>query len=331
VLRFGLAGLGIHGQRYARHLLRGDVAGARLTAVCRRDAPRGREFAREHGLHFAATPEELAQHAGVDAVVLVLPAELHPAAASACLRAGKAVFVEKPLARDSAAARGLALEAASTGTPLMVGQTLRLDAVVRELRRRAGGLGPLRVISINQRFEPSDRPWIDTPGSGGVILNTGVHGFDLLRHLTGLEAAWVVAEATRSRTVRTEDQFAALVRLEPGGVLGVVENARTTRARSGRIELVSETAQLWGDHIHRTLHEVRDLGVTDLGPVPASPTVPLALDRFTRAVREGRTPEITAADGVAALELVDAARLSVERGRRVWIEEVRGAAPTGAS
>ena len=39
-LRIGLAGLGIHGERYARHLLRNDVPDARLTAVCRRD--RGR-------------------------------------------------------------------------------------------------------------------------------------------------------------------------------------------------------------------------------------------------------------------------------------------------
>ena len=66
----------------------------------------------------------------------------------------------------------------------MVGQTLRFDVVVRALKRESRGIGPLTTLSINQRFEPSDRSWIDTLGSGGMLLNTGVHGFDLLRFLT---------------------------------------------------------------------------------------------------------------------------------------------------
>lgn len=319
-LRIALAGLGVHGLRYAQHLLRGDVPEAELVAVSRHDRRAGRDFAREHGLEFVADPLELAQHRDVDAVVLVLPPDLHAAAARAALAAGKPVLVEKPLAHDAAAGRELAAEVERSGTPLMVAQTLRFDPLVERMKRQAARLGPLRMISINQRFEPSDRPWIDRPGAGGVIRNTGVHGFDLMRHLSGLELSSVWADCRSVETRETEDEFVAAVRLEPGGVLGLLDNARSTRSRSGRIELVGRDGQLWGDHIHRTLHEVRGREIVDLGPVPAAPTVPRTLETFVRSVREGLTPPVTVHDGVAALAAVDAAWASAYSGRPVRIE-----------
>ena len=84
-LRIGLAGLGIHGIRYANHLLAGDVPGASLAAICRRDERSGREFARSHGVGFAATVEELAERKDVDALVVALTPDLHPGAIAAAL------------------------------------------------------------------------------------------------------------------------------------------------------------------------------------------------------------------------------------------------------
>jgi len=323
VLRIGLAGLGAHGSRYARHLLRGDVPGARLTAVCRADEKKGRAFADEHGLAFVARAEDLAGHPDVDAVAIALPPNLHPAVATACLENGRPVLVEKPLAPDTRSARALVACVERTGTPLMVGQTLRLDAVMRRLRDEREGLGPLRTIYINQRFEPTDRQWIDTPGCGGLFLNTGIHGFDLLRWLTGAEPVSVFAESGRAVTRETEDQFAVIVRMQPGDIIAIVDNARSSRSRSGRIELVGASAQIWGDHIHRTLVRVCGRDRTDLGPIEDSPTVPLLLNRFVDALARGEAPEITARDGLAAIEMVEAATLSALESRKVAIEEMR--------
>jgi myo-inositol 2-dehydrogenase/D-chiro-inositol 1-dehydrogenase len=322
-LRIGLAGLGAHGSRYARHLLAGDVPGAQLTVVCRSDEKKGQAFASDHGLAFVAHAEDLAAHPEVDAVVISLPPCHHPRVATACLENQRPVLVEKPMAPDAASARSVVECVERTGTPLMVGQTLRLDTVIRRLRDEREGLGPLRTLYINQRFEPADRSWIDTPGCGGLFLNTGIHGFDLLRWLTGAEPISVYAEAGRAITRDTEDQFAAIVRMEPGGIIAVVDNARSSRSRSGRIELIGESAQIWGDHIHRTLVRVSGRDTTDLGPVEDAPTVPLLLNRFVTALACSVAPEITARDGLAAVELVEAATLSAREGRRVTIEEVR--------
>ncbi len=317
-LRIGLAGLGVHGLRYATHLLQGEVPAAVLAACSRSDEARGREFAARNCLRFVHDPVELATLAGLDAVVVVLRPDLHPAVAGACLEAGRPVLVEKPLAPDVRSAAALARRALETGTPLMVAQTLRFDPLVRKLRELAASIGPLRIVAINQRFEPSDRPWIDEPRAGGCVLNTGVHGFDLLRFLTGAEAVSVQAETGRSRTRATEDEYAAIVRMEPGGILATLDNARTTEGRSGRVEIAGEKAQVRGDHVHRTLHRIEGRVETDLGRVPAVPTVVETLRRFARSVVAGFPPPVPAADGLGEGSLAEAAppprTRGVERG-----------------
>jgi myo-inositol 2-dehydrogenase/D-chiro-inositol 1-dehydrogenase len=322
-LRFGLAGLGVHGKRYAKHLLDGDVDGATLVAISRQDAQAGSAFATRHGVAFVPQPEALAVHPDVDAVILALPAELHPPVAEACLRAGTPVLVEKPLAPDVASARRIANLASETETPLMVGQTLRFDPLVRRLKEEGRRLGRLRMLALNQRFEPSDKAWLDSPHSGGLFLNTGVHGFDLLRFLTGAEPVRISAFSVAARTRATEDAFVANVQLEPGGILAVVDNARFSESRSGRIELVGDDAQAWGDHIHRTLERVVGRERTDLGPVPACNTLPLVVSAFADCLRHGTAPPVTADDGLAAIQMVQAAALSAREGRPVDIEEVR--------
>ncbi len=321
MIRYGLAGLGVHGMRYARHLLAGDVPGARLAAVCRRDEAAGRELAEQHGVRYLADVAQLARQ--VDAVILVLPPDRHPQAALACLDAGTPVLVEKPLASDAASARKVAHAVARTGVPLMVAHTLRFDAVVRSLRDEIEGLGALRMIAINQRFEPLHRSWIDTPGPGGILVNTAVHGFDLLRFLSGSEPVSVQAETGRAVSERTEDQLAAVVRLEPGGILATLDNSRATAGRSGRIEVAGERGQVTGDHVLRTLRRVRGRDEIELGPLPDSPTVPAVLRHFTECLEQRRTPEVTVADGVAAVEMLEAARRSAETGRRTRLDEIR--------
>lgn len=322
-LRIGLAGLGLHGRRYAEPLLAGSIPGAVLGAVSRSDEAVGREFAMKHGVEFVGEPNELATLPGIDAVVAVLPPDLHPPLAMACLDARRPILVEKPLAPDARSAAKVAARVDDTGSLLMVAHTLRFDAVVQAVRTEIAALGALRLLALNQRFEPTDRNWIDTPGRGGAALNTGVHGFDLMRYFTGAEAVSVVAESASVVTERTEDEFACVVRMEPGGILATLDNVRATSGRSGRIEIVGEHGQLRADHFLRTLVRIDGRSEIELGPVPSHFTVNTALERFVACVRDGTHPPINAADGRAAVEMADACMLSAREGRRVRIDEVR--------
>ncbi len=318
-LRVGLAGCGVHGERYARHLLAGDVPGARLTALSRQDTARGRSFADEHSLRFVADARELSVHADVDVVVLVLPPSLHGPLASACVENDRPVLVEKPMAADAATAAALRDQVRASGALLMVAHTLRFDPLVVAMKETVAGLGGITAVSINQRFEPSDRSWLDRPGDGGLILNTGVHGFDLLRYFTEREPRSISAVAGRVRTTRTEDQFAAIVDFGDGRTLGVVDNTRSTESRSGRIELVGEAGQTWGDHIHRTFRTVRGRDASPVETIPPRPTIPLTLAAFVNCVERQTASPVDVDDGLAAVRMVEAARRSASERRTIQL------------
>jgi predicted dehydrogenase len=167
------------------------------------------------------------------------------------------------------------------------------------------------MLALSQRFEPASRSWIDTPGRGGTILNTGIHSFDLLRFLTGAEIVAVRGDVRRVVTRETEDEFAAIVSLEPGGLLATVDNARTTGGRSGRIEVVGEEAQLRADFVHREMARLTGRTLHPLGTFPEVPTVVATLGAFVRCLRDGASMPVTARDGAAAVHAVDLAYASI--------------------
>ncbi len=327
MLRVGLAGLGIHGIRYANHLLRGDVPRMTLAAVSRADAEAGRAFAAENGIEFVADPLDLATHAGLDAVIVSLRPDLHAPLALACLDAGRPVLVEKPLAHDAASAEAVVARVRKTGVTLMVAHTQRFDSLVLRLREEMVSLGAVRLVSIHQRFRPAPRPWFDDPVSGGAVRVTGVHAFDLLRFLTGAEIASIHAETARVASARTEDQFAATLRLEPGGILATVDHSFVVSGPSLRVEVACEEGQLHADLIHRTFVRIAGRGVEDLGPVPEVPTVAEALRAFARCLEEKVPVPISAADGYEAVRWAEAAlrtRTSSRRSRRRGAPRTRG-------
>ena len=322
-LPVGLIGLGKHGVRYLTHL-RGDVPGLRLAAVCRRDAAQGRALAGEFGVAFHADPEDLIADPAVRAVIAVVPPAEHARIVAAVARERKALLLEKPFAidvREGVRQRDLL---AASGVPCQVAHTLRYAAVVRELRRHAPALGRLHQMVLGQSFEPSRLGWLDDPSlsGGGNILHTGVHMFDLLRHLSGGEVERVSCATARVTTRQTEDSFAATmtVGLEPGPpLLAALAGARTTRSRYGEVRLIGEHAQLAADHVHGRVVLLEDRRETVLATLADEPTVLAVLREFAHIATGAVAPSITAQDGLAAVAIADACYRSAAAGRSVAV------------
>ena len=85
-VRFGLIGLGIHGMRYAHHLMN-DIDQAELYAVCRRDPARGEAFAQQHNVRYYREYLDLLNDPHLDAVAVVTPPHLHEHICSTALMA----------------------------------------------------------------------------------------------------------------------------------------------------------------------------------------------------------------------------------------------------
>lgn len=316
MLRVGLAGLGRHGMRYAQHLLAGDVPDAQLVAIHRRDKQLGAHWAHTRRLTFHETLEGMAADPQVDLLVAALPPALHATVVKTAAAHKKPLLIEKPLSESAASAREAVAAARAAGIKVMVSQTMRFNAVVQALRDHIPHIGPLHLVAINNRFEPANRVWFNDPAHGGMVINTGAHGVDLIRFLTGSEITAVHAFANRLVTTEVDDVFAAVMKLEPGGVLATLDNTWATGGRTGRIELVGQHGQLIADHIHNTLAEVRGRRMEKL-PLPEPvPTVREVLRAFTRCLLEDAPIPVTLEDGLMAVEGAEKIARAIEEGKQ---------------
>ncbi|HEU5393306.1 MAG TPA: Gfo/Idh/MocA family oxidoreductase, partial [Candidatus Methylomirabilis sp.] len=305
------------GSRYATHLLAGDVPGASLAAVCRRNVEAARTFAASHGITAHAEPDLLFADPEVDAVLLVVPPNLHPTLVPAALAAGKPILVEKPLATDTEGCRTILAAARGGSVPLMVAHTLRFDTVVQALQARLPQIAPLTFLALDQLSEPSSQAWGDAPGVGGALVNTGVHGFDLVRVLTGREVLEVICRTARARSRHTEDTFAAILTLSGPPDLAVVTNSRAAGGRSGRIVAVGQAGQLAGDVAAGTLTLVRGRDQTPIPLPPSAPTVREVLRAFARTLQGGTPVPVSAEEGARAVAVAEACARSAAEGRPI--------------
>ncbi len=138
---------------WGKNLCRNFAQLGHLYAICESSperlaaAPAGRDGARGY-----ARLEEALADPEVEAVAIATPAEAHFAMAMAALRAGKHVFVEKPLALDWREGEAMVAEAQRVERVLMVGHLLRYHPAVEKLQEllAEGALGKIEYIYSNR-------------------------------------------------------------------------------------------------------------------------------------------------------------------------------------
>jgi predicted dehydrogenase len=321
---FGLIGLGRHGSRYAAHLL-GDVPQARLVAVSRRDEKSGRAFAQQHGLTFYGDYHLLVQDPRVQAIAVAVSPDLHPDICRCAVAAGKHILLEKPLARNLVEGRQIHELVVQGRVKFMLAQTLRFNSVVREIKRLQDQVGPIHLMTVNQRMERHGLDWLDDPqtAGGGNILYNGVHIFDLIHFLLEDEAEWAWCRRELIYHRRTEDLFAAVLGLRRIGTICLIDSCKVTGGRSGRIELVGERGQLVADYILGTLARIEGRQATALLPPPPVHTVQRALEAFSHCILTDGDPPINAQDGLRTLQVAEMCYRSAQSGQVVQAEAIR--------
>ncbi len=319
----GLIGVGKHGIRYARHIVQ-DLPHLRLVAIARRDLGLARQQAGELGCRAYGHYGDLITAPDVEAVIVVVPPTLHCDIMQAVAAARKPVLLEKPAAVNMADGRRILEAVRAAGIPVMVAQTLRYSAVVRTVMAARAEIGRLHSLRLSQRFEPSRPAWIDDPAvaGGGIILHTGVHSFDLLRVLSGLEAERVSCAMRSVHTARTEDNFTALVEMSDGCTLASVAGSRATASRSGAIELAGEHGQIIADHALNTAAIVRGMSLTALTLPPAVATVHAVLTDFADALQRAAPMPIRLEDGLRAVAMAEACYRAARSNQAASVERL---------
>ncbi|WP_165224248.1 Gfo/Idh/MocA family protein [Aquisphaera insulae] len=197
VVRVGLVGVGNRGTALLRSLL--ELPGVSVPAVC---DPEPRHRLRGQGIVEKATgrrpeaiedPRRLIERNDVDAVVVAVPCDLHESIGSDAIRAGRHLYVEKPLALTLPGCDRLILESARRPElAVQVGFQRRSNPRFREgvERVRSGELGPL--IEARATWTSSNGPLVGHDGwlgrrdrSGDFMVEQAVHVWDILHWLRG--------------------------------------------------------------------------------------------------------------------------------------------------
>jgi len=157
-VRIGLVGTGVIAQVMHLHYLAELADRFEIAAVCDLDGESARACAGRYGVPAAFTDwRELVAHR-LDAV-MVLTSGSHAPIAEAAARAGRHVFVEKPMCYSAAEGRAMVAAAETAGVTLMVGYPKRYDPAFTRMQEEAAGLEGARLLRVTT-FESPLRPYI---------------------------------------------------------------------------------------------------------------------------------------------------------------------------
>jgi prepilin-type processing-associated H-X9-DG protein len=171
------------------------IPGVSLHAVYSTSGARGNTYARRFGAsYFCSDYDEILKDPEIDVVLVVSRNQHHYSQTLEALRAGKHVFVEKPIALTDDECRKLYRTVVETGKQVSVGFNRRFAPLYKELKqaviRRAG------PAVVNCRVSSpgiSGTYWMADPAIGGAILGEAVHFIDLMYWLLESEPIEVSA------------------------------------------------------------------------------------------------------------------------------------------
>jgi len=173
----------------------------RLVAVVDHVAEIRDQIAREHRVEAYADMTAMLDSAGIDAVYIATPTDLHAEHAALAFARGKHVLVEKPMAVSLDQAKTMVEGARSAGVAMIVGHSHSHDLPVRRMHEliASGSLGAVRMVNTwcftDWMYRPRREEELDVARGGGAINRQGSHQFDILRLLCGGKARTVRAVA----------------------------------------------------------------------------------------------------------------------------------------
>ena len=332
-IRFGLLGAGRIGKVHAKAVT-GNPA-AKLVAVSDAMAPAAQAIADQYGCEVRSI-DAIAAAKDIDAVVICTPTDTHADLIEQFVKAGKAVFCEKPIDLSLARVKQcLEVVRAQKGT-LMVGFNRRFDPHFRAVRAEIdkGSIGDVEMVVITSR-DPGAPPVDYIKRSGGIFRDMTIHDFDMARFLLGEEVEEVVA--TAAVLVDPEigkagdfDSVQVMLRTRSGRQAVISNSRRATYGYDQRIEVHGSKGMAVAENQRPVSIEVANgNGYTrpplhDFFMTRYTEAYAAEIASFIAAIGGKGKAEPSGEDGLIALALADAAVKSVAEKRVVNMAEVLG-------
>lgn len=249
--RYKIAFIGCGAVTKTHYLAATHLENAEVVGVYDKNVARAEEFVKENPTGVFATMEDLLT-SDADIVGICTPSGLHASLTIQCLRAGKHVVVEKPLAITEADCRAIIEAEQASGKVCAPISQLRYFDDMKKAKEilESGVLGKPILCDLYMKYHRKPEyyagSWRGTLAmdGGGALMNQGIHGIDMLRFLVGEPKTIRGTVRTLVHDIEVEDTAVATVEFE-NGALGVIEG--TTSVRPGyprKIEIHCEKGSM---------------------------------------------------------------------------------------
>ena len=205
------------------------VEGSKVVAVMSRNKEKARSYAERHDVKkWYTDAQELIDDPDVNAVYIATPPSSHATFAILAMRAGKPVYVEKPLAANYDDCTRVNRVSEQTGVPCFVAYYRRYLPYFRKVKDiiRQKTIGDIMNVQIRFSCPPRDLdysaagslPWRLQPdiAGGGYFYDLAPHQLDLLQDLFGIIIEAEGMCANRAGLYAAEDSVSACFRFENG-------------------------------------------------------------------------------------------------------------------
>ena len=334
-IQVGTIGAGRIGRVHAENITRSVPQMEIRTVADPYMSPEAEAFLRDLRIpRLSRDPDDILRDPDIRAVIVCSPTDWHAEYVIRAARAGKDVFVEKPIDYRLERVHAAIDAARAAGVKLQVGFNRRFDRHHRAVYEavRAGKAGQVHLVKISSRDpEPPSIDYVKV--SGGIFYDMMVHDFDMARFLAGSEVTEVFASGAvlvDPAIGEAGDVDTAVVTLKfENGAMGVIDNSR--RAVYGydqRVEVFGSAGAVMD------ANDTPDNAVCwGAGGSVSSPCYKIMWDRyadafaaeqraFADAVLHDTEPLVTGEDGLYPILIAAAATKSLKEGRPVKISEI---------
>ncbi len=319
------------------------AANAKLVGLYDCNQEGNAEAARTFGTQAFKSLEELLA-AEIDAVYIATPVNLHSEHTAQCLKAGKHVLCEKPLASSVAEGKEMAALAERSKVQLGAAFMMRFQSQHQEALKivQSGKLGKpvFGRAQLSCWYPPIEGAWRQDPsqGGGGSLADMGVHCIDLLEMFFGPVASVSCCIGNLVHPYRSEDSALAMLVFQ-NGALGTVDTFFCIPDESSQnvLELYGSDGSILakgtvgqgsqGEMVFYPrpqgkgyeAQQARDAGQgIALKPAPVN-TYRAEIEEFSQAILEGRKSKLDCAEGLRNQRILEACYESARTSRTVRI------------
>lgn len=328
MIEVAIFGAGRIGKIHAGNIVK--QPGVRLKFVVDPDAQAAAALASQYDASVGTVEGVFADRA-IRAVAIASSTDTHADLIQRGAASGKAIFCEKPVDLELARARECAAAVERAGVPCMIGFQRRYDPTFSAAKSRidAGEIGTPEQLVITSR-DPGAPPLDYLKRSGGIFKDMLIHDFDVFRWILADEAQTVYATGsvlTDPNVTKADDVdvTAVAIRTKSGRLALINTNRRAAYGYDQRFEVLGSKGMVQAGN-HRPTEVVAS---TEHGVSADKPehffleryrvAYAVEMGHFFDALGAGKPMRTSIDDGVAALELAEAATTSWREKRIVTL------------